>query len=578
MSQSHGTWYGRFLGGFLLVIFLAGLMTVAVRASWLCDDAYITFRTVDNVVKGHGPRWNVEERVQAYTHPLWMLLLSAVYVFTREVFVTAQMVGLILTLAVALLLALVVARTPAAALAALAALGLSKAFIEYSTSGLENPLTHLLLVSFLALFFSDRPDARKVLPLSLLAGLAALTRMDTLLIYLPALIFLIVKARSARACVYMACGFLPFAAWEAFSVIYYGFPFPNTAYAKLSTGVPAADLARQGLAYFISQADIDPLTLAVALCGLALPFALREWRAIMPALGAVLYLVYVVRIGGDFMVGRYFTAPMLVAAVLLARAPMRFGHAFTSIMVLGLLCFMGRYPIVLTDAEYGLDRLSQPGNAFRDERGVSDQRGFYYHATGLLRGPQNGWEAKHEWVETGRMLRAKGKNVSAYGATGFKGYYAGPDAYIVDYHALSDPLLARLPGNDLVRWHIGHFKRDIPAGYLAVLRGEKEALDDPDLQAFLGKLFIITRGPVWSRERLRAIWEMNRGRYDGLIAMYAAQRAANAEPARRDILLPPWTGRPAASEVRAEEDSETGEGDNDEPEPETGTESEPDHG
>ena len=55
---------------FLLVLF---------HTAWLCDDAFILFRTADNFVHGQGLTWNVEERVQAYTHPLWLLLFSAVY-------------------------------------------------------------------------------------------------------------------------------------------------------------------------------------------------------------------------------------------------------------------------------------------------------------------------------------------------------------------------------------------------------------------------------------------------------------------------------------------------------------------
>lgn len=522
----------------MIVLFLAGFMTVAVRASWLCDDAYITFRTVDNLVNGYGPRWNTAERVQAYTHPLWMLLLSAVYAFTREVFISAQALSLALTLATAVLIALFLAESSWAALAALAALAFSKAFVEYSTSGLENPLTHLLLATFLLVFFSNRPDTRKMLLLSLLAGLATLTRMDTLLLYLPALAYMLVKTRSWRGCLAAAVGFLPFLAWEAFSLLYYGFPFPNTAYAKLNTGIPAADLARQGLAYLISQAEIDPQTLAVVLCGFVLPFALRERRAWVPALGAALYLAYTVRIGGDFMAGRYLTAPLLVAAALLSLAPLQFRHALAAVMILGLLCFMAPYPIVLTDADYGADRLTQEGNAFRDERGVSDQRGFYYHATGLLRGPENGWEVRHEWSDDGRMLRAKGKNVSAYGATGFKGYYAGPDAYIVDYHALSEPLLARLPTKDLTNWHIGHFKRDIPEGYLEILRGERECFADADLAAFYEQLVLITRGPIWSVDRFRAIWTMNTGGYDHLIAAYVA-RTGPRQTAPAPEVMPP---------------------------------------
>jgi len=39
----------------------AALATVLVRTAWVSDDAYMTFRTVDNFVQGHGLRWNVAD-------------------------------------------------------------------------------------------------------------------------------------------------------------------------------------------------------------------------------------------------------------------------------------------------------------------------------------------------------------------------------------------------------------------------------------------------------------------------------------------------------------------------------------
>ena len=43
---------------------------------WVTDDAFITFRVVRNFLAGDGPVYNLGERVQAYTHPLWFWLLS----------------------------------------------------------------------------------------------------------------------------------------------------------------------------------------------------------------------------------------------------------------------------------------------------------------------------------------------------------------------------------------------------------------------------------------------------------------------------------------------------------------------
>src|SRR5947209_2599838 len=73
----------------LIALALAFFLFIITRDSWLSDDAYITFRTVDNFIHGYGLTWNVDERVQVYTHPLWMFLLSAVYFCTYEFYYSA---------------------------------------------------------------------------------------------------------------------------------------------------------------------------------------------------------------------------------------------------------------------------------------------------------------------------------------------------------------------------------------------------------------------------------------------------------------------------------------------------------
>ena len=82
----------------LTILFLLCFGLVVTRNAWLSDDAYITFRTVDNLINGYGLTWNVVERVQAYTHPLWMLLLSAVCFFTREAFFSSQLLSIAVSL------------------------------------------------------------------------------------------------------------------------------------------------------------------------------------------------------------------------------------------------------------------------------------------------------------------------------------------------------------------------------------------------------------------------------------------------------------------------------------------------
>lgn len=125
----------------LICLLYAG---VVFRTAWLAEDAFITFRTVDNFINGYGLTWNIGERVQAYTHPLWMFLVSACYFATREISLTTMFLSLAVSSTAVWIFVRNVADSAWAALGVLVIIA-SRAFIDYSTSGLENPLTHLLL-------------------------------------------------------------------------------------------------------------------------------------------------------------------------------------------------------------------------------------------------------------------------------------------------------------------------------------------------------------------------------------------------------------------------------------------------
>src|SRR6185503_3110626 len=78
---------------------VALFIVVLIRTAWLTEDAFITFRTVDNFIAGYGLRWNVAERVQTYTHPLWMLLVAGAYAITREMYLTVLVVSMLMAVA-----------------------------------------------------------------------------------------------------------------------------------------------------------------------------------------------------------------------------------------------------------------------------------------------------------------------------------------------------------------------------------------------------------------------------------------------------------------------------------------------
>ena len=107
------------------------------------------------------------------------------------------------------------------------------------------------------------------------------------------------------------------APWFAFRWRYYGFPLPNTFYAKVTLGDSAAQRAR-GLDYVATfiRIHLGYLPLAIAL----LPLLRRRWRlwASYLALIVFAYGAYIAYVGGDWSVGRFFVPLMPLFYALLS--------------------------------------------------------------------------------------------------------------------------------------------------------------------------------------------------------------------------------------------------------------------
>ncbi len=511
---------------------------VLLANAWLCDDAYITYRSIDNFINGYGLTWNSGERVQSYTHPLWFIALSSVHFFTGEIYYTALFFSAIISILAVSTLALHIAPNWKNAILGIALLSNSKAFVDYSTSGLENPLTHLLAALFMWFYLLNSPSDKRLFFLSALAALAILNRMDTALLFIPALLFAYADQRNLRTTAILVGGFVPFLAWEVLSIVYYGFPFPNTAYAKLGTGIPTGELLLQGMHYFANSLRLDPLTLLTISIGIFSMLWRRERTHLPIALGIVLYLLYIARIGGGFMSGRFLAAPLFLTALLLVHSrPIKNNALGAGLLI--LVFFIGLtapHSPLRSDASYGLDR-----DDVVDSHQIADERAAYYAYTGLLNALRTPTPfPNHGWADWGRRLRefadAGVPAVVTWPYVGFAGFYAGPDCHFLDIFGLADPLTARLPMRYEENWRIGHFDRILPAGYLETYLYGFNLIEDPNLAIFYDKLQIVISGELFTMQRWREIWRMNTGYYNHLIDRERYMHPSNKDIARTNQL------------------------------------------
>lgn len=487
----------RLLTILLTLIFFA----VLLRTAWISDDALITLRSVLNVTHGFGLTFNIAERVQTFTHPLWMMLLTGAYLIAGNVYIATFALS-ISTSVLVFWIALRRAASPAQMAIVAVVLLCSRAFVDFSTSGLENPLANLLLAVFaLAAAGRARPP---LLRLWLLASLLYLTRPDDVLLVAPALVTLTLRDGAWRSWRSVLIGLSPAIAWSLFALVYYGFVFPNTAVAKLATGIRRAEMWHQGVLYLLDSLDRDPLTLVTIALAMVTGITSRG-IARQLAVGLVVYLLYVVSIGGDFMAGRFLATPLFAAAVMIGWLLAL--ETRTTVVAAGALALVG-----LASPQIPLLSDSRFDNAGVKTTGIVDERAVYFRDRSLVKSNRQSF-APPDWPRASDPALPMRLEDSC-GLLGIAGLDLGPYAHLLDECALADPLLARLPAVFNTGWRPGHFRRAIPDGYRESLTASTNALTDKGLRPLYDDIRLVTRSPtLLSRDRLRAIWRLNAGRH-----------------------------------------------------------------
>ena len=350
--------------------------------------------------------------------------------------------------------------------------------------------------------------------LPIFASLIGLTRPDLLLVVAPVLGFDMWKQRNWYSVKILIVGFSPLIVWYLFSLFYYGFLWPNTAYAKLGAGVEMSTLVVQGFQYLQVSLLNDPLTIIIPIIACIASIVSKKRPLILIAIGMMFYILYVVRVGGCFMSGRMLTVPLLLGVIILSQLKITWSQRskwaiLALVLLIGLM--MSKSPLYTTSKYGGEVEESKFGN------GIVDERGWYFSGAGLLNA--NGKNMpNHRYALLGRRQNVP---VTVRSTVGYYGYFAGSDTYIIDICGLGDALLARLPLDKLQKWRIGHNFRSVPEGYVATVRYRKNLLVDPSLKAYYSHLSIIISNPLFDANRIQTIIKMNLGQYDSLLYQYS---------------------------------------------------------
>ena len=306
------------LAAVLLFVALAWSLGVCTQ-----DDAFISFRYARQLADGNGLVYNPGERVEGYTNFLWTVLFAAVIRLGGDPVPVSRALGIALGGAL-VLVTWVAARSlrerPLLRFAAPLLVALTPPLWAESAMGLETvPFALLVLLGCHRLRVELERYAR-VPTFALLFAAAAMTRPEgTLTFALACGCCVLARFREPRPLMrFLVRGTLLFAlpvgAHVAWRLSYYGYPFPNTYYAKTGGGW---EQVLQGAAYlrrFLADLWWLPLPFLAA----ALVRVRRTETLILFTLTAV-YVLYVTYVGGDFKASyRFFIpvlAPMWIVAV-----------------------------------------------------------------------------------------------------------------------------------------------------------------------------------------------------------------------------------------------------------------------
>jgi arabinofuranosyltransferase len=311
-----------------VLIPLAVVLVGAWTYRWVDEDAFINFRVIHNLLAGHGPVFNVGERVEVDSDPLWMFTLALVHAVLPFASLewTSVVLGLACTAGGFFSGGVAVARLGARhGEGTVFPIGLLMVSVvagvwEFMTSGLEMSMVFLWLGCSFLLLVRVATRRRGSLGAAVVVGLGTLIRPElglSSVVFICAIVVLVTSptwagrmGRVRRSLVVVASALALPVAYQVFRMGYYALLVPSTGLAKAA----GSSWWTQGSTYlwnFVAPYALWlPLGLGAVIVGVRM---VRWWGSgdrtgvlllATPLLVGLVDLLYVVEVGGDYMHAR----------------------------------------------------------------------------------------------------------------------------------------------------------------------------------------------------------------------------------------------------------------------------------
>lgn len=292
-----------------LAAIAAAYVGLVLLVHYHADDGFIALRYVQNLLAGHGLNYNPGERVEGYNCFLWLALVGGVGALLPSVSLVAivEVIGVASGVFAIVLTARLAQRhlglTGGWALLPAVFVAAHSGFVTWSTGGLETTFFTALILLAACTYLDWLATGRRMWLTPLLFGIGSLTRPDAVPVFLAVSLHALVvswRQTSPRETMVRALrwSLIYLALTVPYYLLrydYYGWPLPNTAYAKVGSGIAQY---RRGVQYILDYAQEYGLVLWI-LPALWLLAVRRDRARDFVALLLAAHLGFVVLVGGD---------------------------------------------------------------------------------------------------------------------------------------------------------------------------------------------------------------------------------------------------------------------------------------
>ncbi len=286
------------------------------------DDAYISYRYGKNLMEGKGLVYNQGEYVEGYTNFLWTIITAPFTTIKNvDVSIFSSSIGLILSMINILLITLISKQFNGnltkyikyLILIPPLFLALDDSIAFWAIGGMEFPMYTMFILGIIYNYFKLNEGKKHLYFLIMFLMLCTLTRPEGNMIFVITLTHMLLFRKNINGFrsifISLIVSYLIFfAVYYGFKFLFYGQMIPNTFYAKGVT-----DLKMNFLLGTKYLALCIGTRLYIFIFILFIPFkkAFKDQKLSYLIAFSIIYIAYLIAVGGDWMIANRFFVPIL---------------------------------------------------------------------------------------------------------------------------------------------------------------------------------------------------------------------------------------------------------------------------